>query len=89
MNKLNNNESYNNNTNNNNNQYEEYSNDNEPPPPLCPGHSLPCILRTAATATNAGRKFYVCCKPQRDTTNNAAMNDYDDFDDNDTTNGND
>ena len=31
--------------------------------PLCPGHSRPCRVLTASTATNMGRQFYKCSMP--------------------------
>ncbi len=31
--------------------------------PLCPGHNEPCIILTANTASNPGRKFYKCSLP--------------------------
>lgn len=34
--------------------------------PLCPGHNEPCRVLTSNTATNKGRKFYKCARPQEE-----------------------
>lgn len=34
--------------------------------PLCPGHNEPCRILTSNTATNKGRQFYKCARPQEE-----------------------